>query len=483
MKKTKSKLGRKAKKTPAIELNGKKIPMGGGIPLTLVQTQPNIMTPENLRAQLEAIGLACEDINDESLDRYIEEVRANIPHGKVETFRITKPTPKGQEFNFDKTESGSWDVADAAEMWIWGPILATIIEPSNFDLLKAADLTPPFCGEEYSDSHTEYTPTEEAVMMAFTDIATDASAVLVNGLDEADMEAALTNVIQAQDIELDDYYYEDDRLFYLLENYDPVGNEVDGLGAEAIHWSIGVDDYRNKDKNDPDNRSTIGVDCRAVLYGELFTLFRDLQYVMNQAKSHPTLSKKSFRSGIPMGPPDGGTIDLQVYDELPPADMDTFIHSLPSVQHDTYQDVTVLYLPELINVACLDNTQSTSSSDYGVQLTVGFSESNSLSFGYGASMSAGIRWLNTEFSFSSEISFTDQYGETRTETANFQVPAGQKAFIYQGRILTRTLRWTPPSGDGEGTYEYIDEDGQFLTKVYITSIDQQVAEPAPEPEP
>lgn len=460
---------RGAIKKKMTDLLGRKIPVGGGLPISLKKTTPDPMTPDALRAELEAMGLACDQITDDSLNQYIAEVRDNLPKGKVQTFRITKASHAA----YEATENGNWDVVDAAEMSYWGPILATIVEKNNFDLLTAANLQPPFCGVEVEEVSYDDTPTEEAVMLAFVDIATAASAGLVEGLDEADMEAALTNVIKAQDIELDDYYYADDRLFYLMEDYDPTAEEAGGLGAETIDWTISVEDYRNKSKDDPDNQSIINVACRTVLYGEGATILRDYQYVMNQAKAHPRMTKATDR-GIPVP----STPELKVYDDLPAPNLDTFIHSMPAVEHSDYQDVTVLYLPELVNVACLDNTQSAASSDFSVTLSVGFTNTNSVSFGFGASMGVGIDFLNTEFHYDAELSVTNQYAVTAEEKARTVVPAGEKAFIYQGRILTKTLRYHA----GNQTYEYTNtDDGEFLTKVYVTSRTQQVAEPAPTP--
>ncbi len=456
------------RKARAAKRSGEKDITITGVDIELNKKTPDVMTPDVLRQELEAIGLACDQINDASLTQYIDRVREGLPQGKWQTYWITRANnPLGEI-----TEQGHWEPGGAGSVGQYQTELSVVVEENNFNTLAAADLEPPFCGISVEPvTTTESTPTEDAVMDLFVEIATNASAALIEGLDREDMEAILTNVIQAQDINLKDYSYTDSRVIYLVEDYDPNTHQCKAIGAEVIEWSIYVKDYKEKDKDNPNVQSTMTVSCRAVEYADISLLYRDYYYILSLTKMLPPRSSGDQRIVIEPVP-------LWVYDSLPSASSDTFIHSLPIVVKDGLARSNVLYAPELVNIACLDNTQSTADTTYSISITVGFSKGQEFAFDYGVAMSVGFEFFGAEASYGFEASFNSQYNAQIEEKVTVHVPAGQKAFIYQANILTKVLIQTTTNGD---TYEWegVSTDGNFLTKEIVTSTEPLVALPAP----
>jgi len=86
---------------------------------------------------------------------------------------------------------------------------------------------------------------------------------------------------------------------------------------------------------------------------------------------------------------------------------------------------------------------------------------------------AGVVFAKASFEFSFSISFTEQYSTSSTETVSFGVPAGQKAFLYQGTLRSRILRYDP----AKDSYRY-QEEASFLTTIFDT-----LKEPIPAKKP
>ena len=77
-------------------------------------------------------------------------------------------------------------------------------------------------------------------------------------------------------------------------------------------------------------------------------------------------------------------------------------------------------------------------------------------------INAAVCKIGAKFGFN--VSLTDQWSKSQTETISFRIPAGERAFLYQVTILCARLRLDTKTGK----YSYV-EYGKFLTDAYKTS--------------
>lgn len=89
--------------------------------------------------------------------------------------------------------------------------------------------------------------TVSAVKSEFLKLTHAAGSVVVNGLSGESIESALRNVVAPlNDETANDYDRHDNRRYYLANNYDPVTQEVDGIGILTMKTHLKVWDYNHK---------------------------------------------------------------------------------------------------------------------------------------------------------------------------------------------------------------------------------------------
>lgn len=155
--------------------------------------------------------------------------------------------------------------------------------------------------------------------------------------------------------------------------------------------------------------------------------------------------------------------DFKVFDELPPAGVEAFNFGVPLDDDSKYADVIILYSPDLKMIGHLDNTHSAASSTYTTSVTSGFTFSMGQKISTGFKMEAGVVFAKAEWSIGFELSFSEQWNTSHTETTSVTVPGEKQAFLYQGTLRSIKLRFDPE----KKTYRYT-EVGNFETKTVKT---------------
>jgi hypothetical protein len=423
------------------------------INIDLQKNEPTVLTPELLKTQLNDVGLNCPDTSIPRLTRFIDEVNAQIPNGLTETYAILQPASPGSPplegfaLGWQKAADGNWQVMDFG----YDATLEYIQYPAHFDWLKAN--RPSFTGNTQTTHFQERYQSVDSIKDFFANVTTTASAAVLNGINKSALNAVMSNAISPlNDASAKDYDKTDSRVLFLVDNYDPVSKQADAIGVMAIEWHLVIKDYQQK-KQALQHDTTLDVTVRVVLYDDL----NNLQADYNAALAH--FGNQSFL--LAAIPPVDATV--KIYDQAPPASADTFQHSLPVVQVADYLDVLVMYAPDLQVVGSVDNSNSSVATSYTKSITTGFTFSSTQTIGFKAGFEAGVVFAKASFEITFAISFTEQYSKTTTEAVSFAVPSGQKAFLYQGLLQTRILRYDP----AHNTYTYMDS-ASFLTNIFDT---------------
>ena len=426
------------------------------IPVSLTKATPTPLTVDSLKKQLTDIGLTCPDSAKDKLEEYIDQVKNQIPAGTVETFAILKPAEAGESLyagmvsDLAEASTGNWEPDSTG--FGYATVLEYIQYPAHFDWLMSNK--PGFTGiENNPPTYTGRYDTIAGVKQMFLNVATDASSTLIKGLDKGSIESVLSNAIAPlTDINAQNYAPgPTSRVIFLVENYDPSTQQADGIGVLTVWWDLTITDYKEKKEN-PKHDTTLTVKAHSVLYSSLDDMNAD--YLAAQ-----THFKENAFCGIPRP-----STKVTIFPARPPAIADTFKQSLPKIATEDELQVIVLYAPNLQNVGCIDNTNSDTTTDYSKSVESGFTFSTSQTLSVEASFEASVEVVKAGFKVGLSISFTEQWSTSTTETMTFSVPAGKKAFTYQGYMLASILSYDAKSG----AYAYKDT-AQFLTNVLATS--------------
>lgn len=435
------------------------------VKIALQKSTPSELTVEALKKQLDNLGLSCAHTDPARLKKYKEEVENSFQDGLNQSFGITKPTVSADGTRYYKSVYGDADApylgVEEASKSDWSPEataqgyateLSTVAYPRNFTFL--VENKPGFAGMKSKERIEQNKfDTVEAIKNLFVTVAIEASASLVKGLDKTTLNSIFSNAIAPiNEGNVKDYDSTDSRVIFLVENYDPITQTAAGIGVLGIDWHLTIKDYLEKKKS-PLHDTTLKVSTRSVLYDNVDTLAADVAYI----KSHfgldlfgaiPPKSKK-----------------LKIFDQLPPPNQDSFDQGLPLMAKDDFVDVIILFAPDLESVGSIDNSDSDVQTTYSKSITSGFTFSMGQKLTAGAKFEAGVVFAKGEFSISLELSFTETWNNSQTETIGFSVPARKKAFNYQGYLLSRKLRFSPEGG----TFAYVEPEGRFLTNVLKTT--------------
>lgn len=434
------------------------------IKIDLTKSTPTPLTVEGLEQQLNNLGLTCAHTQKDRLEKYKEEIEKQFYDGVNQSFGILQPTPSTDGTPYYKSIFGNPDAPfiglSEASKPDWTPSgnalgyatkLSTIIFPKNFTFL--IENKPGFGGNRSGDrTETHKYDTVEAIKQLFIQVGIESSASLVKGLDKTTLNSILANAIAPiNEGNVKDYDVTDSRVIYLVDNYNPITQEAEAIGVLGIDWHLKIVDYKEKKKN-PQHDTTLTINTRSVLYDNVPTLDLDYQTVAShlgkEISTIPPISKK-----------------LKIFDKLPPANQDSFDQGLPIISKDDYAEVIILYAPDLESIGAIDNSDSDVQTTYSKSVTSGFTFSMGQSLTVGAEFEAGVVFAKGKFSVSLEVSFTETWNNSQTETIGFSCPGRKKAFTYQGYLLSRKLRFFPE----DGRFAYVENEGRFLTNILKTT--------------
>lgn len=443
------------------------------IPVTLEERSATKLEPKELTKQLNALGLYCDHTYGENLRRNIEDVTSEIGVGSLTTFGVYKDggeiqteqlpnnvlesicnedvlhTMLGERFQ--KTADGSWEEGAVGQ---FTSKLFVIQEFGNYNYLKQIATDFP-CAEEPEKELKEQTTTVAAIKEMFAEAAKACTGATVDGIDKTTLDATFSNALvglNESDLKKD-YDVTNNRVITLLKNYNREKGECDGIGIVTCQWRLRIKNYKEK-KGDPKHETILNIRAWSVLYTDVNTL--DAHYAVVQARKKGACCL--LNNSIPV------ISKVKVYDTRPAANMDTFVNSLPCKTDTQYAEVMVLYSSDLQKVGFIDNTLSQTETTYSKSLTSGFMTQREvgLSAEINFEINAAVCKVGAKFGFN--VSLTDQWSKSQTETISFRIPAGERAFLYQVTILCARLRLDTKTGE----YSYV-EYGKFLTDAYKTS--------------
>jgi len=443
------------------------------IPITLNACSATKLEPEELTKQLNDLGLYCSETYGEKLKRNIEEVTSQIGLGSLTTFGVYKDGGKvcmeqlpdhalesicsinaldallGERFQ--KTADGSWEEGAVGK---FKAKLLVLQEIDNYKYLKEHAKDFPYA-EEPEKEIKQQASTVEAIKAMFVEAATTCTAATIQGIDKTTLNATFSNALAGLNESAfeSDYDVKNNRVITLVYKYDNEKRECDGVGVATCEWHLRIRNYKEK-KKELKHETILKISARSVLYEDVDTLNAHYAMVMARTKGASCLLDYS----IPI------TSEVKVYDFLPPADMDTFINSLPCITDTKSAEVMVFYSSDLQKVGFIDNTLSETETTYSKSLTSGFMTQTAVGISAEVNFEINASVCKAGAKFGFNVSLTDQWSESQTEVISFCVPAGERAFLYQVTILCARLRLDTKSGK----YSYV-EYGKFLTDAYKTS--------------
>ncbi len=444
-----------------------------GIPIKLDERPATQLNPEELTKQLNALGLYCSETYGEKLKKNIEDVTSRIGLGSLTTFGVYKDGGKIKMEQLSDNMLSSIDSKNVLETllydrfkkaadgsWEEGPTgqftskLLIIQEIDNYTYLKNNAKDFPYAEEPEREIKEQFS-TVEAIKQMFTRAATACTAATVQGIDKTTLNATFSNALEnlnQSDVE-QDYDATGNRVIMLVYNYDPKSRSCDGVGVATCNWRLQIRNYKEK-KKEPKHETTLNISARSVLYMDTDTLDKHYAMVLARKKGACCL----LHNSIPI------VSQIKVYDFLPPAVMETFINSLPCKTDTEYAEAMVFYSTDLQKVGFIDNTMSETETTYSKSLTSGFMTQTTVGISAEVNFEINATVFKAGAKFGFNVSLTDQWSHSQTETISFRIPAGEKAFLYQVTILCARLRLDSKTGK----YSYI-EYGKFLTDAYKTS--------------
>ncbi len=443
------------------------------IPIQLKKDTPSKVTPEALQKELNAIGLTCQHTTVENLKKYIDETVSRFPSGNIQGYGVFQYDIKSMQQRamsgkpvYDLSEivkpltniHSNWQPSGTSD---YSDLLSTVGYPDNFDLLLAN--YKGFAGQKSSNTYQANDSTVEAIKAQFVKIADNISSVLVSDIDHEDLQPMFVNIIRPESEQSTDYDNTVNRNIYLIKGVSPDHRSCEGIGVLNVLYRLRIKNY--KEKKSRHQSYQLDVTVRASLYeGE-----RGLKELKSEVDFVKSCFKRSLfmSGGIPL------TAEVTVYDSLPEPSRDVYIHSLPLQQtNNDYLNAIVFYEPDLEGIGCMDNTGSDAQAQYSKTITSGFSFTLSEKICVGAKFCADVLLAKAEFNINLEISFTEQWNSTQSETISFTVPKNSKAYLYRGNLSCALMKYDIK----KQTYSYT-EKGRFLTNVIKTSPEPILGKP------
>lgn len=442
----------------------KEMPIGNKVPINLRKIDPTQITASDLKKELNSIGLTCAHTNEKHLEQYIQEVRATFIPGKFQgfgTFQFSKHADKDKLVQLAKYGKGNelkreyiqplnisndWEMKDLVDPY--SDKLAAIVYSENFDLLVKG--YPGFTGSKRNTSYKDENTTVDAVKETFIQLSSSLAASLVEGLAPSTVESFMAHVIESIPEELDNYDIREERYMYLVKGYDESAGECDAVGAISAKYHIFIENYKDKKSNH--QRCLIDIEMRSFVTSDPSYIDELIDFLENARVEEKNISLMPIKT------------EVIVFEELPPANSETFNKSLKLESKNNLLAAMVFYSPDIENIGMLDNTASEATSQYSKTITSGFTFTKSEKIGSTISCEIGCQFAKMGMSMNMEMSMTEQWNESQSETISFSVPAKKQAYLYQFYIHAVTLYY-----DLDRLEYYYGDSGRFLTNVVKTS--------------
>ncbi len=277
------------------------------IKVSLKAQTPSKLDHKALKTQLETVGLSCSQLTPQFLTNSIANVQSQIPSGSIASFGIyapsTGPAAAAMETKpelichsnlaatvgtYVQAAKTSWEPSATGDGFSGN--LEVIQHPGHFDYLYKNKGDNGFTGTKmpqatYGGNYENAT----AIEKLFVKVCTDASSVVVKGIDEAAMSATLTRIIAPLgDKNISDYHSADSRVIYLVDGYNESTGEVDGIGVVTVSWDLTIHEYKRKSKDGGDTHPTsLVINASSVMYSDPSVLCQNYHAVLKQFKIDP----------------------------------------------------------------------------------------------------------------------------------------------------------------------------------------------------
>ncbi|MEI6894468.1 MAG: hypothetical protein V5789_07515 [Colwellia sp.] len=160
------------------------------------------------------------------------------------------------------------------------------------------------------------------------------------------------------------------------------------------------------------------------------------------------------------------TDHIRVYETLPSPSREVFENSIPLTgQSDKSVPRLCLYEPNLKSVGTLDNTNAKGETTFSKTISSGFNFTSSQKIGGKVTFSVGVLFKIAGAEASIELSFTESWNTTETQTSTFKAPSGALVYLYQGIMSHRIINLNLD----DTTYSWSDELSILDTNVIKTS--------------
>lgn len=166
---------------------------------------------------------------------------------------------------------------------------------------------------------------------------------------------------------------------------------------------------------------------------------------------------------MPFPPP--APHSLRIFDQWPPADLNTFQSGVPGKTTEEDAISIILFSPNLQIIASMDNTNSEVTSNYETSVSFGFTFSSTQSVSITTEVGVSIEVVSAKVSTSFALSFTEAWSKTTTKKMSFSCPPGKKAFVYQGTLMSQLLKFDA----GNNEYSWVGNSAKALTQVLVTN--------------
>jgi hypothetical protein len=167
---------------------------------------------------------------------------------------------------------------------------------------------------------------------------------------------------------------------------------------------------------------------------------------------------------MPIPPPP--TTSVTIFPTDPGAATQTiFEQGIPATSTDVEMLAIVLFSPNLQLIASLDNTNSEATSTYSTSVSHGFTFSTTQSLSITAEVGVNIEIFTAKVSTTFALSFTESWTTTQTRDISFSCPPGKKAFVYQGTLMSKLMKFD----DATAQYSWITGATKALTEVLVTT--------------
>jgi len=158
--------------------------------------------------------------------------------------------------------------------------------------------------------------------------------------------------------------------------------------------------------------------------------------------------------GVTIFPSDPGAATQTIFDQ-----------GIASTSTDIELLSIVLFSPNLQLIASLDNTNSDVTSSYTTSVSHGFTFSTTQSLSIATEVGVSIEIVTAKTTVTFALSFTEQWTTEQTRTISFSCPPGKKAFVYQGTLMSKLMKFD----DATAQYSWVTAATKALTEVLVTT--------------